>query len=280
MDVFTSAAELLRDRRPERPVLALRPHAARRAANWFIANFPGRVLYAAKANDAPEIIEALVEAGIRGFDVASLVEIERLAAVEGSELFFMNPVKSRGAIVRAYRDYGVRSFAFDSDDELDKIVQETGGAGGPRPLSQGRLPEHAQPHPARGQVRRLGGSGAGASAPRPAARAAARHHLPCRLAGRRPGRVRRGAPPDRPADRHLRRHGRCHRHRRRLSEPLSALRPARACELHGRGGAGGGRACRQAFLRADVRARPRAGGRGRIGDRAGRCAPRPRALCQ
>jgi len=55
----------------------LRPHAARRAANWFLANFPGRVLYAAKANDTPKIIEALVEAGIRSFDVASLVEIER-----------------------------------------------------------------------------------------------------------------------------------------------------------------------------------------------------------
>ena len=40
----------------------------------------------------------------------------------------MNPIKSRGAIVRAYRDFGVRSFAFDSDEELDKIVQETGGA--------------------------------------------------------------------------------------------------------------------------------------------------------
>jgi len=127
MDVFTSAAELLRHRQPERPVLALRPHAARRAASWFLANFPGRVLYAAKANDAPKIIEALVEAGIRSFDVASLVEIERLAPVPGAELFFMNPVKSRGAIVRAYRDFGVRSFAFDSDDELDKIVAETGG---------------------------------------------------------------------------------------------------------------------------------------------------------
>src|SRR5512144_1532364 len=128
MDVFTSAAEFLRHRRPERPVLALRPHAALRAASWFIANFPGRVLYAAKANDSPEIIEALVKAGIRAFDVASLVEIERLAPIDGAELFFMNPVKSRGAIVRAYREYGVRSFAFDSDDELDKIVQETGGA--------------------------------------------------------------------------------------------------------------------------------------------------------
>ena len=128
MYVFTSAAELLRHRRPERPILALRPHAARRAANWFLANFPGRELYAAKANDAPPIIDALVEAGIRAFDVASLVEIERVAQVPDAELYFMNPVKSRGAIVRAYRDFGVRSFAFDSDEELDKIVAETGEA--------------------------------------------------------------------------------------------------------------------------------------------------------
>src|SRR5215470_12982044 len=127
MDVFTSAAEFLRHRRPERPVLALRPHAALRAASWFIKNFPGRVLYAAKANDAPEIIEALAKAGVRAFDVASLVEIERLAPVAGAALFFMNPVKSRGAIVRAYREFGVRSFAFDSEDELDKIMDETGG---------------------------------------------------------------------------------------------------------------------------------------------------------
>jgi ornithine decarboxylase len=128
MDVFTSAAELLRHRRPERPVLALRPHAARRAANWFLANFPGRVLYAAKANDAPPIIDALVEAGVRAFDVASLTEIERVASVPGAELYFMNPVKSRSAIARAYGEFGIRHFAFDSDDELDKIVTETGGA--------------------------------------------------------------------------------------------------------------------------------------------------------
>jgi ornithine decarboxylase len=128
MDVFTSAAEFLRRRRPERPVLALRPHAAQRAARWFIDNFPGRVLYAAKANDSRPIIDALVEAGIRAFDVASLAEIERVAGIPGTELFFMNPVKSRGAIARAYREFGIRSFAFDSEEELDKIVAETGGA--------------------------------------------------------------------------------------------------------------------------------------------------------
>ena len=128
MDVFTSATELLRHRRPERPVIALRPHAAHRAATWFLANFPGRVLYAAKANDAPQVIGALVEAGITAFDVASLVEIERMAPLKGAELYFMNPVKSRGAIARAYRNFGVRCFAFDSADELDKVLEETGGA--------------------------------------------------------------------------------------------------------------------------------------------------------
>ena len=128
MDVFTSAAELLRHHRPERPVLGLRPHAAARAARWFRANFPGPVLYAAKANDAAPIIEALAGAGITQFDVASMVEIERLAAVPGAELFYMNPVKSRGSIRSAYYDFGIRSFAFDSEEELDKVLEETGHA--------------------------------------------------------------------------------------------------------------------------------------------------------
>ena len=128
MDVFTSAAELLRNHRPERPVLCLRPHAAARAARWFLANFPGQVLYAAKANDASPIIEALAEAGITKFDVASSVEIARMAAVPNAELYFMNPVKSRVSIRTAFDEFGVRSFAFDSEDELDKILEETGRA--------------------------------------------------------------------------------------------------------------------------------------------------------
>jgi ornithine decarboxylase len=128
MDVFTSAAELLRNHRPERPVLCLRPHAAARAARWFLANFPGQVLYAAKANDASPIIEALAEAGITKFDVASSVEIARMAAVPNAELYFMNPVKSRVSIRTAFDEFRVRSFAFDSEDELDKILEETGRA--------------------------------------------------------------------------------------------------------------------------------------------------------
>ena len=67
----------------------------------------------------------------------------------------MNPVKSRGAIVRAYREFGVRSFAFDSEDELDKIVEETGGAQDSNLYPACCLSQHAQPHSARREVRRL-----------------------------------------------------------------------------------------------------------------------------
>src|SRR5262249_44599220 len=45
-----------------------------------------------------------------------------------ARIAFMHPVKSRRAIARAYHDFGVKTFALDSEDELEKILQETGGA--------------------------------------------------------------------------------------------------------------------------------------------------------
>ena len=128
METYRSAADLVHLRRPERPVLAFRPHAAERATRWFLQNFPGTCLYAVKANDAPHMLGALHDAGIRDFDVASLAEIEQIAALPGIRSHVMHPVKSRELIRRAYFDYGVRSFALDSEAELDKIVAETGQA--------------------------------------------------------------------------------------------------------------------------------------------------------
>ena len=61
------------------------------------------------------------------FDVASLPEIEDAATIPGAQLHFMHPVKSRTAIRRAFAEFGVRSFALDSEDELKKIAEETGG---------------------------------------------------------------------------------------------------------------------------------------------------------
>lgn len=115
--------------RPELPVHALRPHALRAAASWFVTHFPGTPLYAVKCNPEPLVIQQLALGGIRHFDVASLPEIELVAThAPDAELFFMHPVKSRLAIRRAYFDFGVRHYSLDSHDELQKILTETGNA--------------------------------------------------------------------------------------------------------------------------------------------------------
>src|SRR5688500_6209884 len=109
MEIYRCAADYIRLQRPERPVLALRPHAAERAARWFIENFPGKSLYAVKANNAPQILHALHRAGVRDFDVASLAEIEQVSALEGGQAHVMHPIKSRRLIREAYFEHGIRT---------------------------------------------------------------------------------------------------------------------------------------------------------------------------
>ncbi|MGQ0672032.1 MAG: type III PLP-dependent enzyme [Hyphomicrobium sp.] len=130
MDKLASAAHLVADRRPERPVLAARPHAAARAARWFLDHFDGDVAYAYKANSSPFLIGALYGAGIRHFDVASVPELEDAVTIPDATLHFMNPVKSRLSIRKAYHTHRIKSFALDSEDELRKIIEETSGPNG------------------------------------------------------------------------------------------------------------------------------------------------------
>jgi len=125
---FPSASALIGANKPDIPVIGLRPHAAARAARWFIEHFPGDVAYAYKANSSVFLLGALYGAGIRHFDVASLPEVEDAATVPGAHLHFMHPVKSRNAIRRAFSEFGVRSFALDSEEELKKILDETGSS--------------------------------------------------------------------------------------------------------------------------------------------------------
>jgi ornithine decarboxylase len=128
METYDSALDLVAALKPDQPVLAARPHAAARAARWFIRNFPGEVAYAYKANSSVFLLGALYGAGITQFDVASLAELEDAATIPGVRLHFMHPVKSRTAIRRAYHEFGVKCFALDTEDELEKILQETGNA--------------------------------------------------------------------------------------------------------------------------------------------------------
>ncbi len=121
--------DLVRERSPERPVALVRPRAVSVAARWFQDNLKADVFYAVKANPSAWVIQTLVDAGVTGFDVASLAEIELVRSVSAdARLAFMHPVKSRSAITKAYFDHGVRTFSLDCEDELQKILDATGGA--------------------------------------------------------------------------------------------------------------------------------------------------------
>jgi len=126
MDRFANAHEFVTVKRPERAAFGLRPHAAGRAARWFLDNFSGEVAYAYKANSSVFLLGALYGAGIHSFDIASLTELEDAATIPRANLNYMHPVKSRASIKRAYHKYGVKRFALDSAAELDKILDATG----------------------------------------------------------------------------------------------------------------------------------------------------------
>jgi ornithine decarboxylase len=126
---YHTPLDLVRERSPERPVALARPGVVAVAARWFQENFKGDVFYAVKANPSPWVIETLAASGVMSFDVASVPEIELVAKhAPGARMAFMHPVKSRSAIAKAYFDHGVKTFALDTQEELAKILEATGGA--------------------------------------------------------------------------------------------------------------------------------------------------------
>lgn len=123
---FASVEQAVAKLRPEMPVHALRPSNVAAKARWFLDQFPGDVLFAVKTNPDPIVLEAVYNAGVRHFDVASLVEIELVhSRFPDAVLHFMHPVKSRAAISKAYFYYGIRHFSLDSHEELEKILDVT-----------------------------------------------------------------------------------------------------------------------------------------------------------
>ena len=87
-----------------------------------------RIFYAVKANPAPEILKMLVTQG-SCFDAAGPSEIDACltAGAVPEDLSYGNVVKKQSDIEKAYRQ-GVRLFAFDSADELDKLAQSAPAA--------------------------------------------------------------------------------------------------------------------------------------------------------
>lgn len=115
--------------KPAAPVTLIRPQAAARAARFFVEKFPGRSLYAVKANPSPALLVTLWESGVTHYDVASITEVRLVReTLPKAKLCFMHPVKAEEAIAEAYHVHGVRTFSLDTMDELEKIVRATDNA--------------------------------------------------------------------------------------------------------------------------------------------------------
>lgn len=126
MHTHHNALGLASSLKPVQPVTLIRPHAARRAARFFVEKFPGRSLYAVKANPSPDLLTVLWESGVTHYDVASIAEVRLVAeTLPEAVLCFMHPVKAEEAIAEAYHHYGVRTFSLDTEEELEKIVRAT-----------------------------------------------------------------------------------------------------------------------------------------------------------
>ena len=124
MHTFPDARSVVRALQPDEPIILNRPHAAARAARFFVEKFPGKSLYAVKANPSPDLLQVLWDNGVTHYDVASIAEVRLVrATLPGATLCFMHPVKAPSAIREAYHVHGVRTFSLDSVEELEKIVE-------------------------------------------------------------------------------------------------------------------------------------------------------------
>ena len=122
---FADVGSLLRAERPQAPVYCIFPHLYRETAREFLRGFPGRVLYAVKANADPAVLGALMDAGVRHFDCASLPEIELVDSIDPEATkYFMIPVRLRGAAGTAQEKHGVRHFMIDHLGGLSQLAKE------------------------------------------------------------------------------------------------------------------------------------------------------------
>ena len=122
---FSDVISLLRAEQPKNPVYCIYPHVYRETTKEFLEGFPGRVLYAVKANPDPTILKLLIDSGVRHFDCASLPEIELVDTIlPDAKKYFMTPARIRGAAATAQEKHGVRHFVVDHLSGLSQLVQE------------------------------------------------------------------------------------------------------------------------------------------------------------
>ncbi|OOY13270.1 ornithine decarboxylase [Thioclava marina] len=121
--IWANPVEVIRTKQPDHPVLVFAPTVLQATARRFLRGFPGLVTYAVKSNPDEMVIENLVAAGIRGFDVASPAEIAMIRKIApAAALHYHNPVRGRDEIAFAVAQ-GVKTWSVDSVSELDKLIE-------------------------------------------------------------------------------------------------------------------------------------------------------------
>ena len=121
--------DFLRHRRPDGPCLVVDTEVVRDNYLAFAKALPdSRVFYAVKANPAPEILKLLADLG-SSFDCASVAEIDMALAAGASadRISYGNTIKKERDIAAA-QARGIRLYAVDAVEEVDKIVRAAPGS--------------------------------------------------------------------------------------------------------------------------------------------------------
>ncbi|MDZ7644606.1 MAG: hypothetical protein U5K76_10540 [Woeseiaceae bacterium] len=122
---FGSITDVIAELNPRDPVYCIYPQVLRRDVRRFLDGFPGRTLYALKANPEPRVVQHVLAAGVEHFDAASVEEMELVHGIDAAACcYFMAPVRMRGAVRTAFTNHGVRHFVVDHIDELKRVVDE------------------------------------------------------------------------------------------------------------------------------------------------------------
>lgn len=122
---FESTAAMLKRSLPVKPVYCVYRDTYLASTRSFVSRFPGRVLFAVKANDDPSVLKLLHSGGVNHFDCASVPEIEAVKAVcPDAKCYFMVPVRLRGAASEAREQFGVRHFVVDCQRGLELLAAE------------------------------------------------------------------------------------------------------------------------------------------------------------
>ncbi len=121
--------EFLRRREDDGPCLVVDLEVVRDNYRAFAGALPDtRVYYAVKANPSPEVLKLLADLG-SCFDTASVAEIDMVLAAGATpdRISYGNTIKKERDVARAFA-LGVRLFAVDSKEEVEKVARAAPGA--------------------------------------------------------------------------------------------------------------------------------------------------------